>query len=335
MSRFRNLPQRDYTIIRNTALRNPKLSLRAKGMLALMLSFSPGWRYSTRHLQTLSTEGRDAVRATVRELEEHGYVRREQTRDETGKVGPVEYLVTDQEDTVDGFSGDGPDAVQDGAPPVDGLSGRGTNAVQDSVSSVDGKTGAGQTVAGKPATKKTYIEEEQRKKRERTPPTENSALNQALAEPDSPEARAFLAANGISTDQRPEWELRTFLKRTLGSQHDHPQVQENITAWANTHDLLTVKKAWNQAVARRKREPTGLRAVHHFVDILNGTYQPDSTDLQAARTAAAPQPLPYTPGDRVTTTTGETLTVTDVDEAGQWLIFDNHDPLRPNEVRPA
>lgn len=160
-------------------------------------------------------------------------------------------------------------------------------------------------------------------------------LNQALVNPDSAEAQAFLQATGHNPDRRPLWELASYLKRLLGTEFTHQQIQTNLETWAITTTPAEAKQAWLKAVARRKREPTGLRAVHHFVDILNGTYQPDSTDLQAARAAAAPQPLPYTPGDRVTTTTGETLTVTDVDEAGQWLIFDNHDPLRPNEVRPA
>src|SRR5690606_18767123 len=50
MSRkYRNRPTRDYTVLRNAALRNPALSLKAKGALALMLTFPDDWEYHLDH----------------------------------------------------------------------------------------------------------------------------------------------------------------------------------------------------------------------------------------------------------------------------------------------
>lgn len=279
-----------------------------------MLSFPADWVYHAQHLQRLSTDGRDSLRAGLRELEAGGYITREQTRDEGGRLSAAAYTVTDDPRTVDGLSGDGKPA--DGKPAA-------TNTYRTKTYRKE----EGQQPASAPAHGEHAAA---------PPPLKTDPVSQALADGDSPEARAFLAAHGISTDQAPVWELQRFLRRTLGSQHEHPQVQANLTAWAGQHTLQEIRAAWDKAVARRAREPQGrLRAVHHFVDILNGTYQPDHVDGQAARAAAHAALPAFTPGERVITADGELLTVTDYDEAGQWLIFEDRPPLRPADVRRA
>lgn len=119
MTTYRTRPQQDFTTIRNAALRDERLSLKAKGLLAMMLTFPSDWTYRQSHLEKLSTDGRDALRAAVRELEACGYIRRHQTRSEDGRVGTADYVVDDNP-TVDGFSGDGKTG--------DGLSGDGKPA---------------------------------------------------------------------------------------------------------------------------------------------------------------------------------------------------------------
>lgn len=140
--RYRNRPTRDYTVVRNAALRNPALSLKAKGALAMMLTFPGDWEYHLTHLEALSRDGRDALRAAIRELEDAGYITRHQTRKPDGTLGDSEYHVTDDVPTVAGKPVRGAKRVQNGKSTADGLS-------------VAGQTVAGQTVAGKPATKKT------------------------------------------------------------------------------------------------------------------------------------------------------------------------------------
>ena len=63
-----------YTIITNTLLRERSLSLRAKGLLSLIISLPPSWSFSVRGLATLSSDGVDSTRAAVRELEQKGYL---------------------------------------------------------------------------------------------------------------------------------------------------------------------------------------------------------------------------------------------------------------------
>lgn len=83
--------------IANAAMRDPRLSLKAKGLLALMLTFRAGWKYHISHLQGLSTDGREAHQSAMKELEAVGYVTRQPARDpETGKLSGWDFLVTDQ-----------------------------------------------------------------------------------------------------------------------------------------------------------------------------------------------------------------------------------------------
>ena len=80
MAVFRNANTRDYTRMPNHHLRNTKLSLKAKGLLSLMLSLPEDWDYTTKGLAKICKDGVDSICSTVNELEEHGYVIRERIR---------------------------------------------------------------------------------------------------------------------------------------------------------------------------------------------------------------------------------------------------------------
>lgn len=77
----------------NYHLRDACLSLKAKGLLSLMLSLPEGWDYTLAGLAKISKEGKDAIRSTVEELEEAGYIRRRQTQDAAGKFSANEYVI--------------------------------------------------------------------------------------------------------------------------------------------------------------------------------------------------------------------------------------------------
>ena len=72
MAVFRVQKTQNYTIMSNHHLRNKALSLKAKGLLSLMLSLPEDWDYTTRGLASICKEGVDSVCATVRELEAAG-----------------------------------------------------------------------------------------------------------------------------------------------------------------------------------------------------------------------------------------------------------------------
>ena len=70
----------NYTVMSNEHLRDPRLSLRAMGLMSRMLSDTDTWQHSIAGLAAVCKEGRDAVRKTLQELEAAGYLVREQTR---------------------------------------------------------------------------------------------------------------------------------------------------------------------------------------------------------------------------------------------------------------
>ena len=72
MAVFRIERTRDYTVMSNHHLRNEKLSLKAKGLLSMMLSLPENWNYTTRGLAAICKEGVDAIGGALRELETAG-----------------------------------------------------------------------------------------------------------------------------------------------------------------------------------------------------------------------------------------------------------------------
>ncbi len=77
---------KDYTVLRNTALNDEKLSLKAKGLWAYLMSKPDTWDISISGSTSQLKESKDAVRAAFNELEERGYlVRGKLLRNEQGK----------------------------------------------------------------------------------------------------------------------------------------------------------------------------------------------------------------------------------------------------------
>lgn len=96
MAVFRVQKTQNYTIMSNHHLRNKTLSLKAKGLLSLMLSLPEDWDYTTRGLASICKEGVDSVCATVRELEAAGYIIRRRIRDKNGQMRGMEYTVLEE-----------------------------------------------------------------------------------------------------------------------------------------------------------------------------------------------------------------------------------------------
>ncbi len=93
MAVFRVERTQNYTVMSNYHLRDKTLSLKAKGLLSLMLSLPETWDYTLAGLARISLEGKDAIRAAVVELEKAGYIHRSQTTDKAGKFGSNEYII--------------------------------------------------------------------------------------------------------------------------------------------------------------------------------------------------------------------------------------------------
>ena len=84
------------TVMSNHHLRNHELSLKAKGLLSMMLSLPDDWNYTTRGLAKICKEGVDAIGNALRELETAGYIVRHQLRDRQGRISDTEYVIYEQ-----------------------------------------------------------------------------------------------------------------------------------------------------------------------------------------------------------------------------------------------
>lgn len=93
MAVFRVEKNQNYTVMSNHHLRNPDLSLKAKGLLSQMLSLPEEWDYTLKGLSQINREGIDAIREAIRELERAGYVTRTRVRNEKGQLGAADYVI--------------------------------------------------------------------------------------------------------------------------------------------------------------------------------------------------------------------------------------------------
>lgn len=74
----------NYTVMSNHHLRNKDMSLKAKGLMSLMLSLPPNWDYSIGGLVAICKESHTSIRSAVKELEDNNYLIRERKNNEKG-----------------------------------------------------------------------------------------------------------------------------------------------------------------------------------------------------------------------------------------------------------
>ena len=91
---------KDYTVMSNTHLKDKALSLKAKGLLSLMLSLPDTWIYSIEGLTAICKEGETSVRGTLNELKKNKYLIVTRNRN---KQGEFEYVYDIYEKPYGGF----------------------------------------------------------------------------------------------------------------------------------------------------------------------------------------------------------------------------------------
>jgi hypothetical protein len=135
----------NFVIIDKTALEDPKLTFKARGILAYLLAKPDDWITNTQNLVNNSDkDGKESVASGLKELETCGYLRRKRVRDSKGCFRWEINVFETPEDrsqwereapaSIDGKTGDGKTG--------DGKTGDGKTG--------DGKTGDGKTGDGKP-----------------------------------------------------------------------------------------------------------------------------------------------------------------------------------------
>ena len=87
---------KNYTVLSNYHFKEKGMSLKAKGLLSLMLSLPDDWNYSISGLVKLSKDGKDSVMSALAELERFGYLHREQAVNSKGQFAGVEYNIYEE-----------------------------------------------------------------------------------------------------------------------------------------------------------------------------------------------------------------------------------------------
>lgn len=96
MAVFRVKKNENFTCMSNHSLRNHNLSLKAKGLHALMLSLPDDWDYTLAGLKHICKESIGSINGAVQELEKEGYIVRYQDRDEKGRMTSFVYTIFEE-----------------------------------------------------------------------------------------------------------------------------------------------------------------------------------------------------------------------------------------------
>lgn len=96
MGKFTVHKTSNFTVMSNYHFKEKGMSLKAKGLLSLMLSLPDDWNYSVAGLVKLSKDGKDGVMTALAELEEFGYLTRERQTNQKGQFSGIEYNIYEQ-----------------------------------------------------------------------------------------------------------------------------------------------------------------------------------------------------------------------------------------------
>lgn len=86
-------PDAPSVVIDRGTVEDARLSWAARGLLVYLLSKPEDWKLRVSDLCRLGDLGRDALHRLLKDLQDSGYVRREQSRDARGRVTGVDYTV--------------------------------------------------------------------------------------------------------------------------------------------------------------------------------------------------------------------------------------------------
>ena len=82
----------DYTVMSNTHLKEKNMSLKAKGLLSLMLSLRDDWEYSVEGLVSICKENKTAVKGALDELKKFNYLKVTKLLPNQTETGRIEYI---------------------------------------------------------------------------------------------------------------------------------------------------------------------------------------------------------------------------------------------------
>ena len=92
MAKFKVKKTKDYTIMSNYHLKEKNMSLKAKGLLSVMLSLPDNWDYSIAGLVAISQENETAIKSALSELKQFGYLEVIKLMPNESETGRIDYI---------------------------------------------------------------------------------------------------------------------------------------------------------------------------------------------------------------------------------------------------
>lgn len=92
MAIFRTHKNQNYTVMSNYHLKEKNMSLKAKGLLSVMLSLPDDWDYSLAGLVAICKENETSVKSAIKELKDFGYIRIDKLMPNETESGRIEYV---------------------------------------------------------------------------------------------------------------------------------------------------------------------------------------------------------------------------------------------------
>ena len=93
---YRSKKNNDYVVMSNVFLQRKDLSMKAKGLLAYMLSLPDDWKFTVGGLASQLKECKSSVAKALDELERNGYLQRHYTRTTDGKIAEAVYEIFEE-----------------------------------------------------------------------------------------------------------------------------------------------------------------------------------------------------------------------------------------------
>lgn len=107
MSVIRIEKTKNYTVMSNYHFKEKEMSLKAKGLLSLMLSLPDNWDYSIAGLVAICKENETAIKSALKELQQFGYVKVDKIMPDKTESGRIEYIYNIYEQPKQGIEKQG------------------------------------------------------------------------------------------------------------------------------------------------------------------------------------------------------------------------------------
>lgn len=96
MAVFRIHKNDNFVVIGKTHLKEKDMSLKAIGLLSVMLGLPDDWNYSVTGLAAIRSESKNTINSILNELEEFGYLKRTLIRSANGTIAGYEYDIYEE-----------------------------------------------------------------------------------------------------------------------------------------------------------------------------------------------------------------------------------------------